>query len=268
MSDPLHVTRHGPPGGPPVLAIHGVTGHGGRWERLAREALPHRRTLAVDLRGHGASTWEPPFTVARHVADLIGVLDAHRVARADLMAHSFGGLLALALAAHAPDRVGRIALLDPAVALAPARARRDAERARRDASWATRAEARAALGAAYTGAARTASDDDVAVHVVRCPDGRLRERYSRPAVVAAWGEMTRPAPRLSADGGPVLLVTARDADVVTDALRAALRRDGVAAEEHVLPGGHRLYWDALAQTAAHLRRFLGAPTPPGVSRPG
>ncbi len=48
----LHVHRFGPADGPPVLALHGVTGHDARF---AADALPDFSVLAPDLRGHGTS---------------------------------------------------------------------------------------------------------------------------------------------------------------------------------------------------------------------
>src|SRR5690242_5407196 len=48
----LNVHLFGPADAPAVLAIHGITGHGGRFARTAREGLPERRVVAVDLRGH------------------------------------------------------------------------------------------------------------------------------------------------------------------------------------------------------------------------
>src|SRR6185437_17075949 len=107
-------------------------GHGRRFRRLAEEAWPDRTTLAVDLRGHGDSTWDPPWDVATHIADLLETLDAEGVERAVAAGHSFGGLLAMRLAAAAPERVLGLALLDPAVATAPARCLERAEAVRQD----------------------------------------------------------------------------------------------------------------------------------------
>jgi lipase len=53
----LNVHRFGPDEGPAILCLHGVTGHGLRFRRLANDCLAGRRVLAVDLRGHGRSRW-------------------------------------------------------------------------------------------------------------------------------------------------------------------------------------------------------------------
>lgn len=100
-----------------MLALHGLTGHGRRWRHLAQDHLPHVRFVAPDLRGHGRSEWTPPWTFETHVSDLQGVLDEHARGPVTVLGHSFGGALALHLAATAPGRVKSLVLLDPAIAL-------------------------------------------------------------------------------------------------------------------------------------------------------
>src|SRR6188508_369352 len=96
----LHVHEFGDPDGEVVLAVHGITAHGRRFRRLAEEAWPRRRTIAVDLRGHGRSPYDGPWSVPRHVADLGDTLDALGVVGpVDVVGHSYGGLIGLALLA-------------------------------------------------------------------------------------------------------------------------------------------------------------------------
>ena len=59
----LNVHHFGDPDGEPLLAVHGITAHGRRFRRLAEEALPQRRTVAVDLRGHGRSVYDGPWSI-------------------------------------------------------------------------------------------------------------------------------------------------------------------------------------------------------------
>src|SRR4051794_41892486 len=110
----LNLHHFGSPDGAPTLAIHGVTAHGERYRRLALEAFPERRWLAVDLRGHGRSTWDGPWTVERHVADLLETLDAEGVDRAEVVGHSYGGGISLPPRAPAPPRGARGPLPPPA----------------------------------------------------------------------------------------------------------------------------------------------------------
>src|SRR3984893_13089825 len=128
----LHVHEWGDPSAPPLVCLHGVTGHGERFERLAEKRwAPHFRVLAPDLRGHGRSGYEPPWTFPTHVSDIIETIDALGVGEANWAGHSFGGPLILELAARHPERIRRAVLLDPAIQVLPhvAFAAADAERA-------------------------------------------------------------------------------------------------------------------------------------------
>src|SRR5215467_4499794 len=115
----LYVHEWGDPGGEPLVCLHGVTGYAGVYQRLAEERWRERRVLAFDLRGHGRSEWEPPWTFATHVADLAETSAALGLLATDWVGHSFGGRLVLELASAHPQLVRRAALLDPAIQLLP-----------------------------------------------------------------------------------------------------------------------------------------------------
>src|SRR5688572_24841775 len=121
----------------PLVCVHGVTGHGGRFERLASR-LDGYRVLAPDLRGHGSSGDEPPWDVEQHLEDLLETVD---VGGAVWLGHSFGGRLVIELAVRRPDLVRRAILLDPALRILPHVARDLAEADLADLSFATIDEA-------------------------------------------------------------------------------------------------------------------------------
>ncbi len=99
-----------------VVCLHGVTGHGLRFRKLAEERLANRfHVVAADLRGHGHSTWDEPWDIATHVADLLETFDRP----AYWIGHSFGGRLTMEVAAVRPELVRRAVLLDPAVFIPP-----------------------------------------------------------------------------------------------------------------------------------------------------
>ncbi len=250
----LHVHRWGDPSAMPVLCMHGVMGHGGRFRRLAQTYLADRHVVAVDLRGHGVSGWEPPWDIATFVADVCETLDAEAITQTDVIGFSFGGRLGLELAAAHPDRVRRLALLDPAIQLAPDAALGFADQTRPDVSFDDVDEAVDARLATLAHTPRELVDEDVAEALVTGEDGRLRYRVARSAVVAAYGEMARPP--LLPTGCPTLLV--RAANGILDDRQEALLRDALGDRLTVIgvPGNHPVMWDAFAQTgeavAAHL----------------
>ena len=247
----------GADGGLPLLALHGVTGHGRRFGGLAERGLPELRWLAPDLRGHGGSTWDAPWSADQHIDDLLETMDGEGIERCAVIGHSFGGLLGMALASAAPERVERLVLLDPAVALPGDEMREVAEEVRIDEGWATRDEAREERLAGRPQHARGVVDDDLAVALVEGGDGRWRLNYSRSAVICAWSEMARPAPSLAGWQGKLLLVPGTLSDYVGDELRESLRRDlGDRFEERGVASDHMVYWDAFDELVEVLRETL------------
>ncbi len=251
----LHVHEWGAAAAPPLLCLHGVTSHGARYRRLAAERLTDYRVLAPDLRGHGLSDWEPPWNLGTHVDDLLETMDALHLERVDVVGHSFGGRLALELAARRPERVHRAILLDPAVWVPPPVALERAEAHRTDESFASVADAVEARLADNPTAPRAFVEQELPEHIRLDTDGRWRFRYSRAAVVAAYGEMAKPPP-LDRVQTPVLLIRAAAADVVPKPLAEIVRETLPDCEVVTVPGGHIVMWDAFAETADAILAFL------------
>ncbi|WP_435278459.1 alpha/beta hydrolase [Rhodococcus yananensis] len=190
--DALHTHLFGPADGPPVLALHGLTGHGRRWRNLAETYLPDLRVIAPDLRGHGRSPWTPPWSFESHVADLSTLLDTHDTGPVTVVGHSFGGAIALHLAATAPERVRSLVLLDPAIGLPGDRLLEVADLTVRYPDYTDAAEARSEkTHGDWAGVASDLLDEEIAEHLVEHDDGRVGWRICIPAFVASWGELAR-----------------------------------------------------------------------------
>jgi lipase len=252
----LHVHEWGDRSSPAVVCLHGVLAHGGRFRRLAQERLADRyRVLAPDLRGHGRSVWEPPWTLAQHVADVEETLAAAGVERAAFVGHSFGGRLTLELTARGV--VERSVLLDPAVWVPPPIALERAEEERADRSFADVEEAVEARRPTAKLAPRDFLETEIAEHLVRDVGGRWRYRYSQSAVIAAYGELSQPPPDWEKVRVPTLLVVGSETDVVPTAVVDVLRFElGERLEVVTVPGGHIPLWDAFEQTADAVDAFL------------
>jgi len=96
----------------PVLAIHGISSTRKIWNWLLAEA-PDVDLIAPDLRGRGDSYGlDGSSSIRQHVDDLIGVLDALEVDRVHVIGMSFGGAVAVHLAAALPEQVMSLTLLD------------------------------------------------------------------------------------------------------------------------------------------------------------
>lgn len=245
----LHTQLFGPddPNAPHVLAVHGLTGHGRRWGRLADEHLPGVRVVAPDLLGHGHSPWEPPWRIDDNADALSAVLDRHVPASARpvvLLAHSFGSAVCLELALRRPDDIAGLVLLDPAQGLDAEFAGTIAEAAM--AHWGS-TDADDAKAAKRMEGWHSVSPDildaEVEQHLIPTPDGRVSWRVSAPAAAVAWSEMTGRY-RLPPRGVPTHVVIADRVDppFVRPAFLAACaaeRADSVtvhhADTEHMVP---------------------------------
>ena len=226
-----------------------------RFRRLAQAYLPDRPVWAFDLRGHGASGWDPPWNLGAFLDDVRETLDAESMGPADLVGFSFGGRLSLELAAAYPDRVRRLALLDPAIQIEPDVAATFAENSRQDVSFATVEEAVDARMGILAHSSRAQVEEDVVPSLVRGDDQRWRHPVRLAAVVAAYGEMARP-PGLPSEH-PTLLV--RAADGIVDDRQQALLEAALGGRLTVVdvPGSHSVMWDALARTGAAVATHLG-----------
>jgi lipase len=178
--------------------------------------------------------------------------------------HRFGAddgapLLATHLAATVPERVGRLVLLDPAVALDGHEMLEAAEQTRHDEGWESRDEALRARSEGRPPQALPHVEADLDEALEQGSDGRWRLRYCRSAVVTAWSEIAREPARLGGYQGELLLVSALQDGTVTEALVEALRRDlDGRLMEREIEAGHMIYWDAFDELVAMLRPVLAA----------
>jgi pimeloyl-ACP methyl ester carboxylesterase len=101
--------------GPTVLLIHGSPGNGRAWQRVAERLADRHRVVAPDLPGHGGTT-PPPAGAPPDVGSTAALLEAFLGVvgpPALLVGHSYGGVVALALALRGRVPIGALALLEP-----------------------------------------------------------------------------------------------------------------------------------------------------------
>lgn len=100
-------------GGPTCLLIHGLGDGAHVWSRTGPALSALLPTLAIDLRGHGHSPWDPDghYSVSTHVTDVSRVLEQSDPPSL-LVGHSLGGEIALRLAAQRPGKTLGLVLVD------------------------------------------------------------------------------------------------------------------------------------------------------------
>jgi pimeloyl-ACP methyl ester carboxylesterase len=99
--------------GPAVVLLHGYGETGDMWAPLAADLARDHTVIAPDLRGMGLSA-KPAggYDKKTQAGDVAGVLDALKIARADLVTHDIGNMVGYAFAATHRERVTRFVLID------------------------------------------------------------------------------------------------------------------------------------------------------------
>ncbi|GGT89775.1 MULTISPECIES: alpha/beta fold hydrolase [Streptomyces] len=96
-----------------VVLLHSGVCDRRMWDaQFAALAAAGHRVLRCDLRGFGETPVDAPHT---HSDDVVALLDTLEIDRAAVVGSSFGGAVALEIAARHPERVSALALLCPAV---------------------------------------------------------------------------------------------------------------------------------------------------------
>ncbi|MGZ6931307.1 MAG: alpha/beta fold hydrolase, partial [Acidimicrobiia bacterium] len=108
----FHFVDWGRPDLPPVLFLHGFSGHCRTWDHAAASLGDVFRVVALDQRGHGDSDWAGLYGSRPMVDDVAAFADAVGLARFSLVGASMGGVNAYCFAAEHPERVERLAVVD------------------------------------------------------------------------------------------------------------------------------------------------------------
>jgi len=99
--------------GRPIVGIHGLTANAFSFQAWADGLATDYQFYAHDLRGRGDSDKpEHGYSVPIHAADLAHLIDAWELERPIVIGHSLGALIALYFAAHYPDKLSKLVLVD------------------------------------------------------------------------------------------------------------------------------------------------------------
>jgi pimeloyl-ACP methyl ester carboxylesterase len=110
----LHVRVGGT--GPAVVLVHGFADTGDMWTPLATALAADHTVIVPDLRGMGLSAVpDRGFEKMNQAKDIADVLDALHIARADIVGHDIGNMVAFAFAERYPERTTKLVMMDAPV---------------------------------------------------------------------------------------------------------------------------------------------------------
>jgi 3-oxoadipate enol-lactonase len=97
--------------GPPLLLLNGGLMSISAWQPFIEPLVKHHRVIRCDFRGQLLSPGPFPTTFEAHARDVVDVLDELKVDRVHVVGVSFGGEVAMLLAALYPERVARLTVI-------------------------------------------------------------------------------------------------------------------------------------------------------------
>lgn len=104
------------PGAPGLLFVHGYNAHAHWWDFIAPSFADAYQTVALDMSGMGDSDHRDEYSADVYGREIVAVADACDMpANTIVVAHSFGGVMAINAVANNPDRFAGLILLDTGV---------------------------------------------------------------------------------------------------------------------------------------------------------
>ena len=104
----------GEPGSPPMVLLHGLTGHAHTWDIFASSLESEYHIFALDQRGHGDTGWpDPPrYATEDFVEDVRALASYWGIGPFVLIGLSMGAHNSLAFACHYPEMVEKLVPVD------------------------------------------------------------------------------------------------------------------------------------------------------------
>jgi pimeloyl-ACP methyl ester carboxylesterase len=247
---------------PELVLVHGGAQNAHTWDTVAL-ALD-RPLLAIDLPGHGHSDGGPDgsLSVAGNGEDLATAIAALAPDAAGVVGMSLGGLSSIALAAHAPELVRKLVLVDVTPGVNPEKSAPITNFVNGPASFANFDELLARTIEHNPGRSESSLRRGILHNALQREDGSWVWRYARfrTDTIGQHPEFGHWWDAISAMTMPLMLVRGLAWSVVDDADVAELvRRQPTCRVVGVEGAGHSIQGDRPLELAAILSEFLFPP---------
>ena len=262
----------GPADRPPILCLHGLTRNSRDFAQFAARYAGDWRIIAPDFRGRGLSEWDPQpdnYSPPVYAADTLQLLDLLQVPQAIFVGTSLGGLVTMALAAFAPQRIAATVLNDVGPELDAAGIERIGTYVGRPVSFESWAQAAQSLGDAHRARHPNYTAEDWARYarrICRERDGEILFDYDM--AIAENFRAAQAAPPIDAwpyfqalSASPLLIIRGEHSDLLSAAAARAMANAHPDAALVTVPGvGHApdlIEPEAIAAIDRFLARYDG-----------
>lgn len=224
----FHYREWGDPAAPPLVVLHGITGHARTWDTFAEAMASRYRVLALDQRGHGESDWADDYAPDRRVEDLAAFADALGLGTFTLLGLSMGGICAYGYAAKYPERLEKLVIVDIAPELETEGMRRIGQGFAEKSEFDDPEEAVAQSRAANPRAPEDAVRHRVLNNLKQRDDGKWTFRHDPNVSGATRGPRQDPEPvwaSFRAITCPALLIRGAESDLLGRAAAERMTRE-------------------------------------------
>jgi len=255
---PVHYVDWGDSTKPPLVMVHGLDRVARTFDHLATHFNTRYHVLAVDMRGHGDSGWDPQgrYLVEDHVSDLEGVVRQLGLRNIVLWGNSTGGRVVQVFAGKHPELVSRVISED----VGPERPRQIADSYSRrvqqeQEGWASEGELLAQLRKTNPRMSAAVLEPYVRYGTTRRPDGRIIWKRD-PQLVNGFvaTDLWRFVRNITS---PILYVLGGQSRIVPPETQAELKKTLPQAQIVTMPGlGHYPSDEQPTEFVAIVDRFL------------
>lgn len=235
---------------PPVLCLPGLTRNARDFAEFAGRYSPRFRVLALDFRGRALSEYDPqperymPFTYAKDVIELLDQLD---IPEAIFVGTSLGGLVTMAIAVMAPQRIVATIMNDVGPDVSEEGVERIKTYVGNDARFADWDEAGRIIAANVGNSFEHRSHDEWVANARRnCREENGEVRFDYDMAIAVPFRTANSGPQVdlwpffrSLAAKPLLMVRGANSDLLTAETAARMKAEAPGMQLATIPGvGH------------------------------
>ena len=110
----IHYLEWGTPDKPPLVLLHGIARVAHSFDHLAPHFSNNYRVIAIDMRGHGDSAWDPQgsYMVEDYTKDIAAIIAELKLKNLVLWGNSTGGRVVQMIAGQRPELVRAVIVED------------------------------------------------------------------------------------------------------------------------------------------------------------
>jgi len=256
----IHYLEWGAADRQPLLLLHGIARVARTFDHIAPHFTKGYRVIAVDMRGHGDSSWDPQgaYLVEDYTRDIEALVEQLDLRDIVVWGSSTGGRVAQVMAGSHPERIAAAIIEDVGPERPPAISGRRAERmGREENGWASADELLAQLRSDYPRTSEAILRHFAAHGSKRRADGRIVWKRD-PAILKGFvpTEIWRFVREIRA---PIIYVLGGASSIVPPETQEALKQALPQMEIVTMPGlGHYPSDESPGEFLAIVVRFLAA----------